>query len=137
MILISKEPEDKAYNEFLVPGLECCHCNKWMVSEKLVDAARDIHPWQEGAMMEQLHRKNINIMAEALKNGERLCVPCLVDKAAGVRCYACQKELPGSFFVRIFGNFEIGLCCTCYETMPAKQWNEKVEWLARLHVKVD
>lgn len=130
---MSKEPAEKGFYSLAVPVLDCSHCRKWMVSGKLVEAAFDIDPWFEGFMIAQVTTKKCVIMSSALKNGKRLCQPCLEYNAVGVRCYACSKEVPGSFFVRIFGNFEIGLCCTCYETMPAKQWEEKVAWLSKCH----
>lgn len=69
-------------------------------------------------------------------NGKPICIDCKESGKIEFTCRMCEQKKPSSKIQESFGYSEGDidyLCTDCYETCPAKIWDEKVEELNSEH----
>lgn len=62
-----------------------------------------------------------------------LCVKCTKQGLGRFKCWHCEQERPVSQQHEQFGDPPDFLCTVCYETLPAKTWDEVIKELGEVH----
>jgi len=81
----------------------------------------------------QLERANIAVASITKQDDAFVCKECVKAGKITFECVACKQRKPTSKVKDDFGYPPEHLCIDCYETMPAKQWDELVEKLEEVH----
>lgn len=131
------ESGGRAYGTMLVGLQRCGGCNKWMVEPLSSHKPFPFH--YQTSFEKQCAAAGWAINGYATKSvGDREVPICRACKAADVgsfKCALCEQERKSSQSEEVFG-FGDGadhLCKPCYETTPAKAWNEKCDELEKSH----
>jgi hypothetical protein len=69
-------------------------------------------------------------------NGQFMCETCAGADKGTFTCFICKQERPTSQLHQTYGDAEVSTdhtCKLCYETLPAKQWDEAEEKLHEKH----
>jgi hypothetical protein len=64
---------------------------------------------------------------------ESICVECVATGKADFLCALCNKRYPTDQEQYCIGDAPEYLCKSCYASVPAKVWDEKVEQLMEEH----
>lgn len=112
---------------------ECPICHKYMVHAP-AGTRKLFPPHYTGCGFEEQLKRADWVVASAVKVDDHLiCAPCAGQGKATFFCYLCQTTKPTSEICEDFGDPAEFLCKQCYETVPAKRWNEATQRLRELH----
>lgn len=142
-----KNDEEKQIREFvptvLAPDIavmlvrcqSCTQCRRTMIEKS--DRARSAFPlYMHASVDAQIKRAGwVDASYATNENGGQLCVECAVAHAA-FKCYACNLVRRGEP-KETFGWGSLMtvhyLCLHCFETVPAKRWEELQDELRQEH----
>lgn len=120
---------EEGYGIVLVQVGRCANCQKTTIA---AGSAREFPAFWLAGRKEQLRRadwREKSVVTNA--NGEPLCVDC-APTAGAFRCALCEQDRKGDP-QESFGDPPEHLCTPCYETVPAKTWDETARRLREEH----
>lgn len=81
----------------------------------------------------QTARAGVVIESMSTIDDKKICVECEKAGKAFSTCALCKTPKPSSRIEESFGEPAEYLCSDCYETVPAKVWDEKAQELRDRH----
>ena len=109
----------------------CKKCGSLLVLSECKDYR--VFSWLKPAVMQQLEKAGVKVQtAIAPMNGGPICTECAGDKSV-YECYCCSRKIKEEEIQESFGWPQEHLCKHCYETVPAKTWDELVNELRESH----
>lgn len=72
-------------------------------------------------------------MTNTLVDDEPICIECEQAGKSDFLCALCKERKRSNKKQESFGDPSEFLCTDCYETKPAKIWDEKVDELVEAH----
>ena len=120
--------------EMLVELKKCHICGKFMLPDYHNYFAKSIFPTYFPIDFDaQLKKAGWGKMSDIKVDDEYICQECAKAGKADFLCVLCKQRKPTDKEKESFGDPPEFLCSDCYETIPAKVWDEKVEELHGLH----
>lgn len=122
--------EGGKYVEMLIEAKKCPICSKVMIHK----AKAGIFPMYI-AINQDAQMKNAGIVftSNVSVDDKLICVECEASGKADFKCELCGERRPTNLIQESFGYPPEFLCKVCYETVPAKQWDEKTDELYDQH----
>jgi hypothetical protein len=123
-----------SYGIMAVEVHSCAVCKKTMVFGPDRQYLRQTFPlYQDMAFGKQLDRAGWEQASDMEVDGKHMCQKCAKAGLAMFECALCGQKVAGNAVEESFGDPAEFLCKRCYETVPAKTWNEKVTALRERH----
>lgn len=109
---------------------KCPSCKKTM----MIKANRGIFPylWLKGQAT-QMGESGVVYVSKSKIDDDYICIECESKGKASFKCGICSERQNSAEIQQSFGDPPEHLCKTCYETTPAKQWDQKLELLEEKH----
>lgn len=108
-----------------------CPCCKRQMMPKMDS---NFFPLVESSKQEyQMRDKGVFFISKSRLDAELICSDCESKGKATFECALCQQRHNSDQIQESFGDPAEFLCKTCYSTVPAKTWNEKVDCLEKHH----
>lgn len=83
---------------------------------------------------EQIAKAGIRLIGRYNSSEDPVCKECVDAGATTHECYLCRKQKKSNEIKQSFGCLSPhSLCEECYETVPAKKWDETVKELEENH----
>jgi len=118
------------YVTFELETTKCPSCGKQMMGK----ARRGIFPLYVGKNQEaQMKERGVVFSSDAMIDGDYICIECKEAGKASITCALCGEKKPSNKVGDSFGAPPEYLCTDCYDSVPAKQWDEKVDKLREVH----
>lgn len=112
------------YTLILVPTKACGVCKKTMFDVNLIDIP-GVDDQRLRAGMQINSRKTGAL-------GFEVCAMCAITNKISFICALCNEERRSEMEARAFGTTDPEfLCKACYDTVPARQWDEAVARLTQ------
>lgn len=113
--------------------LEPCHlCQKDMVTKP--EGGYDTWPhWIGNDLKAQTERAGFVFRSRIKVDDEYICTECEQKGRATFECALCGQRKPTDKIKSSFGDPPEFLCMDCYESVPAKTWEEKIKELHKQH----
>ena len=125
------------FGKLIVPLTKCPSCEEIMLKRYSFNWSgfESIFPAQHGARLkEQLLRAGILIYSKFKnKDDQFICVDCAKAGKDTFTCYLCEEERTSDLRETQFGDPPEYLCTVCYESVPAKVWDEAEDKLRKSH----
>lgn len=123
------------YIEFLLEGRECHLCNAIMLKKTKPEHSYDgLFPNYVRINQEaQMKAAGITFQSSVKVDDEPICKECAEAGKADFLCAMCEQRKPTSKINESYGDPAEYLCKDCYETVPAKVWDEKLDQLSEAH----
>lgn len=119
------------YARVLIEVCKCPGCSKWMV-KKPRTGPEPFPPYFRLQLPVQLERAGILFISQSTdENDNPICTECEAAGKGGFRCALCKQVKTKA--EETFGYPAESLCTDCYETTPAKVWDEKCDQLRNDH----
>ncbi len=120
---------------FAVETDECPLCKKTMVTE--IPKHTGIIPnWVKLSQEAQMKGTGLVYTGNARVDDHLVCRECEEAGKADFKCELCKRRHPTSKIKESFGEPAEFLCTDCYEAVPAKEWDTKVEELNEQHYTI-
>ena len=113
---------------FRVRTERCGQCEKQMIC-KPESSNRTFPDYYKDNLEAQAKRAWLVINSANEFNGRFICECCVKSGSVNFTCELCHETKKTNEIEESFGASEHHLCKKCYETVPAKYWDEKVEEL--------
>lgn len=118
------------YTVMLLKTEMCPKCLKTMMKEDKLRYSGVFPVWRELNQQSQMKKAGIVFQSMVKSNNRYICVECAEGNKATIHCALCKQDKPSNKQKESFGCDPAEfLCSDCYETVPAKVWEEKVEKL--------
>ena len=122
------------YAEMLVELRVCPICDIYMLPEYKVDYRHSIFPiYIPIDYNAQLKRAGWGKMSSITVDDIYICEECANAGKADFLCALCKERKPSNKEEESYGDPPESLCSDCYETVPAKVWEEKKDELYTEH----
>lgn len=122
------------YVEMLVEGKYCRTCGKVMIREGAAVMSGGSFPnYGKLSIKEQAKNAGLEFMSGVKVDNQEICITCKESGKADFLCRLCNARKSSDKVKETFGDPPEYLCEDCYETVPAKQWDEIVETLRDEH----
>jgi len=108
----------------------CASCRRQMLRK---DKAKLFPLTWDFTQEKQMEKAGVVLESSSRIDDDRICIECEASGKASITCDLCDTLKPSSKKKESFGDPSSYLCTDCYETVPAKQWEEKVEELHKAH----
>ncbi|MCJ7507540.1 MAG: hypothetical protein MUO85_02265 [candidate division Zixibacteria bacterium] len=130
--VISDELGQTHYGKVLVE-LEKCHiCHRYMINSR--DAKYGLFPKYDKITIEKQMERAGWVQRSSVEVDEKyICCECAEAGKADFHCSLCNQRRLTDKIQESFGDPAEFLCTPCYESVPAKVWDEKVEKLREVH----
>jgi len=125
------------YGKLLVPLTHCPSCNEvmlkrysfnWSGFESIFPASLQLQ------LREQLSRAGIRTYSQFKNKDDKfICVECAKEGKDTFICYLCEEERTSDLQQTQHGDPPEYLCTICYESVPAKVWDEAEDKLRASH----
>jgi len=126
-----KVHENGRYVEMLIEAKKCECCEKIMVAKL---SYYSIFPKYVRINQEaQMKAADFVYSTSTLVDDEPICLECEQAGKADFLCAMCDERKTTDKKEKSFGDPAEFLCKDCYETKPAKVWDEKVDELQDAH----
>ena len=123
--------ENGRYVEMLIEAKKCKCCEKIMVTKL---GYHSIFPKYMRINQEaQMKAAEFVYSTSTLVDDEPICLECEQAGKADFLCAMCDERKTTDKKQESFGDPAEFLCKDCYETKPAKVWDEKVDELQDAH----
>jgi len=123
------------YAKMIVAISSCPICKKIMINgynETYYDLSTFPVNWMVG-FTAQIKRAGWVISSGIKVNDEYICTECKLAGRGYFNCALCGEEKPLNKEKESFGDPAEYLCSDCYESIPAKVWDDKVNDLRMQH----
>jgi len=131
------EKFDDSHFKVLIQVGRCASCNRLMIQfgrQERESLDNHMFPFYYKANLPaQLARANIQFRGNSKINDAFICEICDAEGKASFTCALCGQIRKSNEQQESFGDPPEILCKNCYATVPAKEWNEKVEKLRAAH----
>ena len=119
------------YMEMLVDTDECPCCSKRMMHK---DKSREIFPvYILANQYAQMKAAGMTYTSRTRVDNKLICEECEKSGKADFLCALCEQRKPSDKKHESFGDPAEHLCIHCYESVPAKVWEEKGDQLREEH----
>lgn len=126
--------EDNIYALMLVELYKCPICLKYMfVSPNIPWNKRSFPNWFYIDVDAQLKRAGWEKRSDTKVDDEYICCTCDTKGLADFLCCLCGNRKTTDNKEESFGDPPEHLCTECYNTVPAREWDEKVRKLREQH----
>lgn len=119
------------YLEMVIEATKCYLCKKIMLPKK---SGRIFPKYMNMDQDAQMKRAGFVYSTNIEVDGKRICVECKNAGKADIQCVLCNEKKPSDKVQQSFGYPPEYLCKDCYETKPAKIWEEKCDKLLEDHL---
>lgn len=117
------------YTLFALQTDECPICRVRMLNKD----KNNLFPYYVGMNQEaQMKKAGMEFKGSVFVKGSHICKKCEESGKATIKCELCGETKSSVKIQESFGEGSF-LCSDCYETIPAKQWDEKYEELLEEH----
>ena len=123
----------RTYGVMLVELDNCPKCGKYMVSPEGNRWASPFPIYNEYAFDSQIKAAGWVEKSHVKIDDHVICQECASSGRADFECSLCRKRYPSDQVQESFGDPPEFLCQSCYRTVPAKDWESKVEKLKNSH----
>jgi len=127
---------DGKYVLFAASTQKCGICEKLMI-RRINNSnyfEKDFFPgWVEMNQDAQMKRGGLVYVGNTKTHNGLMCQGCEKDGKGEFRCELCFEMKPTNKIEERFGDPTDFLCTDCYESAPAKIWDEKVDELESEH----
>jgi len=89
--------------------------------------------WMENTLEKQMARVGWVHAVYSGISSRYVCSRCVEEGKEILACTLCKKEIPLKLVKESFGDPPEWLCMNCYETVPAKAWDDKCGELTEKH----
>jgi hypothetical protein len=123
---------EEQYARFLVRLDVCPECGRYMVT--VPQDSYGTFPYGFTlCFTAQAKAAGFGIKSGLLGGDNFICTDCATIGKAWFTCYHCQEKKSSDKMYDSFGDPPDYLCTDCYETVPAKEWNEIIHRLNQSH----
>lgn len=123
--------DDKSHSAiFALKCNPCGCCNKPMIPD--IDS-RLFPTWIKINQNSQLERSEINVASKSNKDNKQICKVCEAEGRSSFICSLCNMNRKSDLKEFTVGDPESCLCKVCYDTVTAKEWENKKEELFQKH----
>lgn len=123
------ESNKTLYAKMFIQLETCSCCKKPMMKE----APYGVFPnWLKLNQKEQAIKADIQIFHSTI-GYDKICKKCVEDGIVTFECHLCNTKKPLNKIQKEIGSPSDYLCSDCYETIPAKMWDEKIEEMEENH----
>lgn len=132
---IIREKSGHIYVEMLVEAKECHLCKKVMIKEGCPLTCGGSFPnYQNLDIKKQAENVGMTFISDLEVDDKPICIECKEAGKADFLCAICKERKLTDRVHKSFGLYNIDfLCEDCYETVPAKTWEEKEDQLYSAH----
>jgi len=128
------EQFDDHHVKVLVELRPCAVCKRKTVWNLGKDPWQRTFPCYIRATFErQIAKTDIRFVGGTNGDREPVCIDCVKAGAITCECALCGKSKPSSEMEESVGDPPEHLCKSCYETVPAKIWDENLAALEESH----
>lgn len=126
--------EDGRYVEMIIQAKKCPICGKVMIKKVKEYMLDKIFPayWQMN-QVSQAKRAGIVFKSTTKVDDENICEECEKSGKADFLCALCNERKSTDKIQESIGDAPEFLCKDCYDTVPAKIWDDKLEELEEAH----
>jgi len=118
------------YLEMVVEATKCHLCKKIMLPK----TNRGVFPnYMHMNQEAQMKRAGFVYSTNTEVDGKPICIECKDAGKVDILCAMCKERKPCDKEKDSFGYPPEYLCVDCYETVPAKKWDDKVDDLNASH----
>ena len=140
---IVSEFEDRAIGTMQVNLHKCPTCGRWMLPRiarhlntpidhtLFVISIFDTRPLSR--LEQVLDRAGWRLESDSEFDNHHICAQCASEGKGGFTCALCGQVRSSDQEKKSFGDPAEFLCVVCYETQPAKVWQQKVDELYEEH----
>jgi hypothetical protein len=124
------------YGLVLVEIAKCPTCDHFMLKGDLERLEGFTPYWEKVTITVQAERAGWRWWSwQRNSEGRHICQTCASEGKATFRCSLCKQERSSSQKHTSIGHPDGAdhLCAVCYETVPAKKWQEKYDALSDEH----
>jgi len=123
------------YVLFVAQAIKCPICEKLMVKKVPRDYyTQSFFPGYINMNQDaQMNRAGLVYISDVKVDDCNICVECKESGKADFKCDLCGERKPTEKIQESFGYPPDFLCKDCYDTTPAKIWEEKIEQLESDH----
>ena len=128
------ESNDLAIGTVHVLLHKCSTCGRWMLN-KSAERANNVFATEHFELLQEyLALADWRLRSDVTdRNGSEICEQCASEDKGSFECALCGEVRESSQKVRSVGDPPEFLCMVCYETKPAKVWEEKYKELLEAH----
>jgi len=120
------------YGKVLVELEKCPLCGKYMVDAK--GAKYGLFPKYININIDkQMERAGWVLRSCTKVDDKNICSECTEAGKADFLCTLCKQRKPTDKIKEEIGDPTEYICTDCYETMPAKEWDEKICKIREIH----
>ena len=120
------------YGLVLVELEKCPLCHKYMID--IIGVKYGLFPkWRRITIEKQIERAGWAQRSSVKVDDKNICNECVKAGKADFLCALCKQRKPTNKIKDSFGDPAEFLCTDCYETVPAKVWDEKTSKLREKH----
>lgn len=119
------------YATFLVQIEECWTCKNNMVKEPSGQHPFPLH--YRFSFDQQRRRAAFTYRSNIKVDNEYICIECEEAGKATFKCALCKERHDSDEKHTSIGDWPEFLCIPCYETVPARVWEDKIEELEEEH----
>ena len=128
---VIKEENHPIYGLVLVQLNPCSLCKKFMLSANIQN--RCFLLYYKNDIEHQISRAGWVEQSNIKVDDKYICRECEREGKADFLCSLCKQRKSTKKIEDSFGDPPEFLCKDCYETIPAKIWNEKRNKLQKIH----
>ena len=130
--VISDELGRTHYGKVLVELEKCPICHRYMIDSR--NAKYGLFPkYCKITIEKQIERAGWVQRSCVEVDGHDICRECAEAGKADFLCALCEQRKLTDKIEESFGDLAEHLCADCYESVPAKIWDKKVEKLRERH----
>jgi hypothetical protein len=115
---------------FQLETRKCPSCGKPMIKRDKAGLFPRVLSNNQDAQNKKL---GVVYVSRAKMDGEDICEECELSGKSYFTCCLCGEKRTSDRLEDSYGDPAEYLCKDCYETVPAKQWDEKVKKLQDAH----
>lgn len=129
---IISEKDGEIHATFLLHLARCPSCRVPMMPNFSDHAP--FRNWYVPTIKDQMERAGWRWRSRVQNSeGHYYCADCAQSGTDLIRCVCCQMTRPASLVQESFGDPPEYLCKVCYDTAPAKVWEQLVDQLTESH----
>lgn len=132
MDIFTPKKIDEGSAIFMVRLEPCKLCQKDMVTKPELDYGT-WPSWIGNDLEAQTERAGFVFRSRIKVDDEHICIECEQKGRATFECALCKQRKPNDKIKTSIGNPPEFLCMDCYESVPAKTWEEKTRGLHIQH----
>ena len=119
---------------FYAKSKQCSKCDRTMIAKvKECYGKEFFHGYHDYSQDAQMKRAGLVYLGKAKVDDEYICEICEKEGKADFICSICEKRHDTCEIKEQIGDPAEFMCKSCYETVPAKEWDDKLSELQDEH----